>query len=89
MFNQPGKKVGVSKEEKALPYYKYFEGPMAPVPVEKFRLVDAPSKVRSVPFEEKNAFLREKTRRIASWVMALRPMEPGLSAMIRICRASR
>jgi hypothetical protein len=58
MFSQPGKKVGISKEEKGLPYYKYFEGPMAPVPEEKLRLVDTPSKVRSIPFEEKNAFLR-------------------------------
>ena len=33
-----GKKVGVSREEKALSYYKYFEQDMAEIPAEKMEL---------------------------------------------------
>lgn len=53
-----GKKVGVSKEERALPYFKFFEQPMAEIPNEKIKLIDEPSKVPGVPFEERNLFLR-------------------------------
>ena len=52
-----GKKVGVSKEEKALPYYKFFERDMAKVPEEKIDMLDKPSDVDIVPFEKKNLFL--------------------------------
>lgn len=53
-----GKKVGVSKEEKALPYYKFFEREMAQIPEEKIALLDKPSEISAVPFEQKNLFLR-------------------------------
>ena len=52
------KKVGVSKEEKSLPYYRYFEQDLAPIPEEKLELLKAgPSQKKAVPFEEKNLFL--------------------------------
>ena len=53
-----GKKVGVSKEEKSLPYYKFFEREMAAIPAEKIKILDAPSEVEIVPFEDKNLFLK-------------------------------
>ena len=53
-----GKKVGVSKEEKSLPYYKFFEREMAKIPAEKIALLDKPSESEIVPFEQKNLFLR-------------------------------
>ncbi|MBQ7705849.1 MAG: phloretin hydrolase [Selenomonadaceae bacterium] len=52
-----GKKVGVSKEEKSLPYYKFFEREMAEIPEEKIKLIDAPSEIPAVPFEQRNLFL--------------------------------
>ena len=52
-----GKKVGVSKEEKLLPYYKFFEYKMAKIPEEKISLIDKPSEIEIVPFEQKNLFL--------------------------------
>ena len=33
-----GKKVGVSREERALPYYKFFEQDMEEIPAEKMEL---------------------------------------------------
>lgn len=53
-----GKKVGVSKEEKSLSYYKFFEREMAAIPAEKIKILDAPSEVEIVPFEDKNLFLK-------------------------------
>lgn len=52
-----GKKVGVSKEEKSLPYYKYFERELAKIPEEKIKILDKPSDIPAVSFEEKNLFL--------------------------------
>ena len=52
-----GKKVGVSKEEKALSYYKFFEREMAKIPEEKIKLIDAPSEIPAIPFEDRNLFL--------------------------------
>ena len=46
-----GKKVGVSKEEKALSYYKFFERDMANISAEKIALLDAPQEKSAVPFE--------------------------------------
>ncbi len=57
-----GKKVGVSKEEQALPYYKYFERELAEVPAEKIKLIDAPSEIPAVPFENRNLFLAGKDK---------------------------
>lgn len=52
------KKVGVSSEEKALPYFKYFEQPLAPIPEEKLAVLKSgPSKVTAVPFEDRDLFL--------------------------------
>lgn len=52
-----GIKVGVSKEEKSLPYYKYFERDLAKASAEKLKLVETPSKISAVPFAEKDLFL--------------------------------
>lgn len=52
------RKVGVSKEEKALSYYCFFEQEMAPIPEEKMQILLAgPSEITAVPFEERNRFL--------------------------------
>ena len=53
-----GKKVGVSKEERALPYFRFFEQEMAAIPEEKIKLLDAPQEISAVPFEQRNLFLR-------------------------------
>ena len=48
-----GKKVGVSREEKELSYYRLFEQPMAPIPLEKLEILEkGPSEKPAVPFEE-------------------------------------
>lgn len=52
-----GKKVGVSKEEKSLSYYKYFERELAKIPEEKIKLLETPSDIPAVSFAEKNLFL--------------------------------
>ncbi len=57
-----GKKVGVSKEERALSYYKYFERELAKIPEEKLKLIDAPSEIPAVSFEERNLFLAGKDK---------------------------
>ena len=53
-----GKKVGVSKEEKFLSYYKFFEREMAKIPAEKIALLEKSSEIEIVPFEQKDLFLR-------------------------------
>ena len=53
-----GKKVGVSKEEKSLSYYKFFERDMAKIPEEKIALLEKSSATEIVPFEQKDLFLR-------------------------------
>lgn len=53
-----GKKVGVSKEERALPYFRFFAQDMAAIPAEKLKLVEAPQEIPAVPFAERNLFLR-------------------------------
>lgn len=55
-----GKKVGVSKEEKSLPYFKYFERELAKIPEEKIALIDKPAENEIVPFEQKNLFFAGK-----------------------------
>ncbi len=51
-------KVGVSQEEKSLPYFKYFEQPLAPIPQEKLDLLEkGPSQVPAVPFAQSGLFL--------------------------------
>ena len=46
-----GRKVGVSREERALPYFKFFERDMAKVPDEKLALVEKPSALEAVAFK--------------------------------------
>lgn len=54
-------KVGVSSEEKALPYYKFFTRPLAEIPAEKLAvLAGGPSSVPAVPFERRGLFLSGK-----------------------------
>ena len=53
-----GKKVGVSREERAVSYFKFFERDFAKIPDEKIALIDKPSAVDAVPFEQRNLFLR-------------------------------
>ena len=49
----------MSAEEKALPYYKYFEQDLAPIPAEKLViLAEGPGdEKKAVPFERKDLFL--------------------------------
>lgn len=55
------KKVSVSKEEKQLSYYRFFEQPMAAIPEEKLAiLAQGPSQCPAIPFEEKDLFLAGK-----------------------------
>ena len=51
-----GKKVGVSKEEKSLPYYKFFEREMAAIPAEKIKILDAPLNLKLCPLKIKIYF---------------------------------
>ena len=54
------KKVAVTREEQQLPYYKYYEQPMAPIPQEKLDVLNAePAPAEQMlPFDEKNRFLK-------------------------------
>lgn len=52
-----GRKVGVSKEERALPYFRFFEREMAEIPAEKLKLLEAAAEIPAVPFEQRNLFL--------------------------------
>ena len=52
------KKVGVCREEKELSYYRFFEQDLAEIPQEKLDILkQGPSKIKMVPFEEKNLYL--------------------------------
>lgn len=51
------KRVGVSKEEKKLAYYHFFEQEMAAIPAEKLQAWEKPSAKPAVPFAEKNLYL--------------------------------
>lgn len=54
-------KVGVSKEEKELSYYKFFERELAEIPEEKIAILQAgPSAKPAVAFEDRNLFLAGK-----------------------------
>ena len=55
-----GKTVGVSKEEKALPYYHFFEQDMAKIPQEKLAKLEKSSEIPSVSFEQKDLYLAGK-----------------------------
>ncbi len=52
------KAVGVSREEMTLPYYKFFEQPLAEIPAYKLEILKSgPSALPAVPFEQHNLFL--------------------------------
>ena len=57
---KPKKKVAISDEEKMLPYYKYYERPLAVIPKEKIDLIkeEKPNCKTIIPFENKNIFLK-------------------------------
>lgn len=54
-----GQKVAVTKEEKSLSYYKYFERELAPIPEEKLKIAGgSPAAPETLlPFERVNEFL--------------------------------
>ncbi|WP_157151994.1 DAPG hydrolase family protein [Brachyspira sp. SAP_772] len=56
------KKVAVTKEEKSLPYYKYFEKELAEIPTEKLEILNngQPNNLKAIPFDEKNTYLAGK-----------------------------
>ena len=55
------KKVAVSKEERRLPYFKYYEKELAEIPKEKLDILNGdPSRVSIVPLNEKSTFLSGK-----------------------------
>ena len=43
------KKVGVSKEERALSYFKFYEQDMTKIPDEKIALLEKPQTVAGIP----------------------------------------
>ena len=67
------KKVGVSKEEKQLSYYKFFERDLAEVPQEKLDILNkGASKIPAVPFEKRNLyFYRKKIKKEYNYVSNL------------------
>ncbi len=57
------KKVGVSREEKELSYYRFFEQDLAEIPQEKLEILkQGSSQIKEVPFEEKNLYLAGKDK---------------------------
>ena len=60
------KAVGVSLEEMTLPYYKFFEQPLAEIPAEKLEILKGgPSALPAVPFEQRNLFLAGEDKDMA------------------------
>lgn len=55
-----GKKVAVTKEERLLPYFNFYERDLAPVPKEKTKAAQKESEIPAVSFDEKNLFLAGK-----------------------------
>ena len=57
-----GKNVAVCREERELPYYKYFARGLAPIPKEKLAIVDSePLGIGAgILFAEKDRFLAEE-----------------------------
>lgn len=54
-------KVAVSKEEKELSYFHFYERDLAEIPEEKLQILkNGPSKVQAVSFEDKDLFLESK-----------------------------
>ena len=82
------KKVGVSREEKQLPYYKYFEQDLAPVPEEKLAVLEAGSQKekKAVPFDRKDLFLAGKDDDYCQVGYGIMDDGTGLCATPPICR---
>jgi hypothetical protein len=55
-----GKKVGVSQEEKALSYFRFFEKDLAEIPQEKIDVLKEGPSEPAVKFEDRNLFLEGK-----------------------------
>jgi len=72
------KKVGVSQEEKKLPYYKYFEQELALAPEEKLNVLKSGvSKCPAVPFEKKDLFLAGKDHEYCQVGFGIQPDGTG------------
>ena len=82
------KKVGVSREEKQLPYYKYFEQDLAPVPEEKLAVLEAGSRRRKKrsPLTGRIFSLQERTTITARWDTGSWTTGPDSCATPPICR---
>ena len=77
------KKVGVSQEEKALPYYRFFEQLLAPIPAEKLAILEnGPSEISAVPFEEKEEFAAPCRACGVSLISVVTPASRGRIGMI-------
>lgn len=58
-MKKAGAKVGISKEEKQLSYYRFFEQEMADIPIEKLEILKkGESEKKAVDFKDKNLFLK-------------------------------
>lgn len=58
-MQKAGAKVGVSKEEKQLSYYRFFEQKMADIPEEKLEILKSgESEKKAVDFKDKDLFLK-------------------------------
>lgn len=53
-----GKKIGVTKEEQTLSYFKFYERDLAPIPEKKIAIRDGQPARQSVSFDDKNLFLK-------------------------------
>ena len=55
-------KVGVTKEEKSLPYYKYFQKELAKIPNEKLDILSngVEGNLKGIPLIRRIYFLKEK-----------------------------
>jgi len=80
------KKVGVSREEKELSYYRFFEQDLAQIPKEKIQILEAgAAKVKAVPFDEKICIWKEKMKNIVRPDMGSWRTEPDSYAILHTC----
>ncbi len=52
-----GKKVGVSREERDLSYFKYYEKELARIPQDKIDILHSDNHIKAVKFQDRNLFL--------------------------------
>ena len=73
------KKAGVSREETALPYYKFFTRPLAEIPAQKLAvLAGGPSPVRAVSIADRNLFLHGEGGCPAAMTHVRAPYKDGI-----------